>query len=63
MPSIAIIGTEACGKTVFVTTLAKRLTMPGNQGVFIEPLSPCRKAGRDGMDMGADIEKVGVRAK
>jgi hypothetical protein len=29
----------------------------------LAPDSPCRKAGRDGMDMGADIEKVGVRAK
>lgn len=37
MPSIAIIGTEACGKTVFVTTLAKRFMTPDEQGVFIEP--------------------------
>jgi len=37
MPSIAIIGTEACGKTVFVTTLAKRFMAPDEQGVFIEP--------------------------
>lgn len=39
MPSIAIIGTEACGKTVFVTTLAKRFVKPDEHGVFIEPIT------------------------
>jgi len=37
MTSIAIIGTEACGKTVFVTALAKRFMSPDEHGVFIEP--------------------------
>ena len=39
MPSIAVIGTDACGKTVFISTLVKRFTIPDGHGVFVEPLN------------------------
>ena len=39
MPSVAIVGTEASGKTVFITCLARRYRDRNAQGVFIEPLT------------------------
>jgi hypothetical protein len=37
-PRIAIVGTQGCGKTVFITTLAKRLSMfDHKQGAFLNP--------------------------
>lgn len=39
MASMAIIGTERCGKTVLVTTLAMRFQSPDERGIFIEPVS------------------------
>jgi hypothetical protein len=38
MPSIAIVGTQGCGKTVFITTLAIRLSTLDAQGVFLNPV-------------------------
>ena len=37
-PQIAIIGTEGSGKTVLITTLAKRFSEVSAEGVFLEPL-------------------------
>ena len=36
-PSIAIVGTEGCGKTVLITVLAKYLERPDLQGTCLEP--------------------------
>ena len=37
MPTVAIIGTEGSGKTVFITTLAKRLSVENKLGAFMNP--------------------------
>ena len=37
MPSIAIVGTEGSGKTVFITTLAKRFSTDNPVGAFMNP--------------------------
>lgn len=36
-PTIAVIGTEGSGKTVFITALAKYLSTIGSRGVFLNP--------------------------
>ncbi len=38
MARIAIVGTEGCGKTVFISTLAKRMSQDNFLGVFMNPL-------------------------
>ena len=37
VPNIAVIGTEGSGKTVLITTLAKRLSVIDSRGIFFNP--------------------------
>ena len=35
VPNIAVIGTEGSGKTVLITTLAKRNSVINSEGIFL----------------------------